>query len=170
MTSACFDASRQPRKPFSGRVLLHHHDDLERVELGARLNELGWSVRFVACVTELVDTALRSAPTLVLVGLDDAGELGAQAVAQLRARGHAGLVIGLARDPWPLIEARGRRFGCDDVLDVAVPLLELKLRVRPWLERRAALADDPRIANAPGPGRWQQLWQRVRGRRPAAAA
>lgn len=159
MSSPWFDASRlAARKPFEGRVLLSHDDDLERVELAARLTELGWSVCFVAGPEALVDAALRDAPTLVLVGL----ACGASAVVQLRARGYSGLIIGLSNAPWPAGEREGQDCGCNDVVEVAVPLLELKLRLRVWLEPRVIPPVTAALDGAAG-GRWQRLWRRLRG-------
>lgn len=159
MSSAFFDASSAAtRKPFEGSALLTHDDDLERVELAARLTELGWSVRFVAAPEALVETALREAPALVLVGL--AG--GAGAVSQLRAQGYAGLIIGLSGAPWPAGEQEARDCGCDDVVEVAVSLLELQLRLRVWLEQSPIPSQGTVPAGKLG-GRWQRLWRRLRG-------
>lgn len=160
MSSQYFDASSAAtRKPFDGRVLLTHHDDLERVELGARMSELGWSVRFVASPAELVETALRATPSLVLVGLD----YSADAVSRLRERGYRGLVVGLSGAPWPAGEREGRDCGCDDVVEATVPLLELKLKLRAWLEHRAVQANAAAPATPRVSGRWQQLWRRLLG-------
>lgn len=152
----------KPLRPFSGRVLLTHDDDMERVQLGARLSELGLQVRFLSTAVEWVETTLRHPPAVALIGLDQDSLGGADAVAHLRERGYAGLVVGLLRDPWPMAEEHVREVGCDHALEVDVKILELKLKLRAWMEQSAVQSAAAHVDVATGG--WQQMWRRLTGR------
>lgn len=159
-------AASLPLRPFSGRVLMLHDDDLERVELGARLSELGLAVRYVPGASDCAEAALRTAPAMIMIGLDDERLGGADAVAQLRELGYNGLVIGLLRDPWPQAEEHVREIGCHHAMEVRVCILELKLKLRAWMEQCAAQSAAPAhtAAAQASTHRWQQVLRRLLGR------